>query len=48
MTIDRSTDESEVSKQIRMYHHAHHNLEPMEECDNRDCQLHTGRYRRNV
>lgn len=43
MTIDRSLYESAVSKKIRMYHHAFHNLEPMEECTDRDCMLHTGR-----
>lgn len=44
MLIDRSENESEVSKKIRMHHHAHHNLEPMEECDDRGCMIHTGRF----
>lgn len=43
MVIDRSKDESQVSKIIRMNHHSEHNLNPMEECENRDCRLHTGR-----
>jgi hypothetical protein len=27
---------------IRHYHHAHHNLEPMEECEELGCRIHTG------
>lgn len=42
-TIDRSKNESKVSQLIRMNHHANHNLEPMEECDDLGCRIHTGR-----
>lgn len=44
MLIDRSQNESDVSKKIRTYHHAHHNLEPMEECSDKGCMIHTGRF----
>lgn len=41
--IDRSENESKVSQLIRMHHHANHNWEPMEECDELGCRVHTGR-----